>query len=68
MLIWPLVLDPKRKLDYFCAAGWEEEWIEAAREIVREECDRGYAGISLEDDDEILPLVCNCVIISIISD
>src|ERR1700678_4306502 len=48
MLIWPLVLDPRRKLDYFRAAGWEEEWIEAAREIVRKEFDRGYAGIHLE--------------------
>jgi hypothetical protein len=70
VLIWPLVLDPRRKLDYFRAAGWEEEWIEAAREIVREEFDRGYAGIRLEneDDSEELSSVCHCIIISIISD
>lgn len=42
------VLDPKRKLDYFRSAGWEEEWIETAREIVEEEFDRGYAGMSPE--------------------
>jgi len=62
------VLDPRRKLNYFRAAGWEEEWIEVARKIVREEFDRGYAGICLESEDEELPSVCNCIIISIISD
>lgn len=64
------MLDPRRKLDYFREAGWEEEWIEAAREIVTEEFDRGYAGIRLEneDDSEELSLVCHCIIISIISD
>ena len=29
-----LVLDPKRKLKYFCSAGWEENWIETACKIV----------------------------------
>ena len=64
------MLDSRRKLDYFCAAGWEEEWIDAAREIVREEFDRGYAGISCESegDSEILSSVCNCVFISVVSD
>ena len=42
------VLDPKRKLDYFQLAGWEEDWIETAHEIVEEEFDRGYAGMSPE--------------------
>ena len=50
-----LVLDPRRKLDYFCAAGWEEDWIEMAHEIVREEFDRGYAGLGT--DGKGLPLV-----------
>lgn len=61
------MLDPRRKLDYFRAAGWEEEWIDAAREIVREEFDRGYAGIRLEseDDSEELSSVCNCIIVLI---
>ena len=70
MLTWPLVLDPRRKLNYFRAAGWEEEWIEAAHKIVREEFDQGYAGIRLEneDDSEESSSVCNCIIISFISD
>ena len=44
------------KLNYFCVAGWEEEWIEAAHKIVREEFDRVYAGICLEsEEEELLP-------------
>ena len=42
------MLDPKRKLDYFRSAGWEEQWIETACEIVEEEFDRGYAGMLSE--------------------
>ena len=45
-----LVLDPRCKLDYFRTAGWEEEWIETAQEIVREEFDRNYAGLYLKTD------------------
>lgn len=62
------MLDLRHKLNYFHVAGWEEEWIEAACEIVREEFDQGYAGIHPESEEEELPLVCNCIIISIISD
>jgi len=29
-------------------AGWEEEWIKTACEIVEEEFDRGYVGLSPE--------------------
>ena len=39
------MLDPKCKLNYFRSAGWEEQWIEMAREIIEEEFDRGYAGM-----------------------
>jgi hypothetical protein len=35
----PLVLHPRHKLHYFKSAGWEDEWIETARSIVREEFD-----------------------------
>jgi hypothetical protein len=45
------VLDPKRKLDYFRSAGWEEKWIETAREIVEAEFDRGYAEMCIGSDD-----------------
>ena len=34
-----LVLHFCHKLQYFKNAGWEEEWIEAAEEIVRDEFD-----------------------------
>ena len=39
------MLDPKHKLNYFWSAGWEEQSIETAREIVEEEFGRGYAGM-----------------------
>ena len=40
-------------------AGWEEEWIDTAREIVQVEFDRGYAEICLEDsEDEEAMAVC----------
>ena len=55
----PLVLDPRQKLDYFRSAGWEEEWIETAQEIVREEFDRRYAGLRLRMDKKKSPPVCN---------
>jgi len=42
------VLDPKHKLNYFWSAGWEEDWIETAHEIIEEEFDRGYVGMSSE--------------------
>jgi len=42
------VLDPKCKLSYFRSAEWEEEWIEKAHEIIEEEFDRWYAGMSPE--------------------
>ena len=62
------MLDPRRKLDYFRAAGWEEEWIEAAREIVHEEFERGYAGIYIESEDKELSLVCVYLILFTVSD
>ena len=62
------MLDPRCKLDYFHVAGWEEEWVEAVREIVSEEFDQGYAGICLESDDKEITSVHNCFFISIISD
>ena len=46
------------KLNYFQSAGWEEEWIETACEIVEEEFDRGYAGMSPELEEPEAALVC----------
>ncbi|KAF8811402.1 hypothetical protein BYT27DRAFT_7221544 [Phlegmacium glaucopus] len=41
---------------YRIAMGWEEEWIDTAREIVQAEFDRGYADICVEDseDEEVI--------------
>lgn len=45
------VLDPKRKLEYFRSAGWEEEWIETARDIVEAEFEQGYSHMG-DDNNE----------------
>ncbi|KAF5325375.1 hypothetical protein D9619_009657 [Psilocybe cf. subviscida] len=42
-----MVLHPRHKLQYFKSAGWEEGWVDAAAEIVREEYDRSYALIDV---------------------
>ena len=36
------VLHPRHKLDYFKKAGWEQAWIDKAKEIVRAEFERSY--------------------------
>jgi hypothetical protein len=38
-----IVLHPRHKLHYFKAAGWEQEWIDTAEEIVRNEFKQNYA-------------------------
>jgi len=50
-----LVLHPRHKLHYFKTAGWEVEWIETAHNIVREEFDRTYAFMDI--DNEAVPTV-----------
>ena len=45
-----LVLHSCHKLHYFKSAGWEPEWIETARSIVRDEFDRTYAFMDMEDN------------------
>ena len=56
-----LVLHPRHKLQYFKTAGWEEEWIEAAKEIVRVEFDRTYAFMDVDVPSEGLDMVCFCI-------
>ena len=46
-----VVLDPKRKLEYFRSAGWEEKWITTAWEIVEAEFEQGYSHMA-DDIDE----------------
>ena len=36
------MLHPKHKLKYFEQAGWENEWVEKAEELVRTEFERSY--------------------------
>ncbi|KAF5312268.1 hypothetical protein D9619_003301 [Psilocybe cf. subviscida] len=48
-----MVLDPQHKLEYFTKAGWEQEWINAACNIVRDEYDRTYALCEVDDPVEI---------------
>ena len=38
-----LVLHPRHKLQYFKNAGWEQDWIDTAKGIVRSVFDRSYA-------------------------
>jgi hypothetical protein len=46
------VLHPQHKLKYFKNAGWEDEWIDAAEDIVRAEYERKYANRFTGDDDD----------------
>lgn len=41
-LICCLVLHPKYKLKYFADAGWDQTWIDTARQILRDEWDARY--------------------------
>jgi hypothetical protein len=45
-----LVLHPRHKLLYFKNAGWEDDWVNTARDIVREEFDRTYAFMDYDND------------------
>ena len=40
-----LVLHPRHKLLYFANAGWENEWIERAKDIVHTEFDMSYGSL-----------------------
>ena len=47
-----LVLHPCHKLKYFENAGWEEEWIDTAHQIVQDEFDRTYAFMDVDADED----------------
>ena len=40
-----LVLHPQHKLTYFENTGWEDEWVDRAKEIVRDEFDKSYRSL-----------------------
>lgn len=44
------VLHPRHKLQYFKTSGWEDEWVETARNIVRDEFDRSYAFMDFDEE------------------
>jgi hypothetical protein len=43
------VLHPRHKLKYFKDAGWEQDWIDTAKDIVQAEFNRSYAKSELSD-------------------
>ena len=51
----PAVLHPRHKLHYFKKAGWDERWIETARDIVRAEFDQTYAFMDVDVEDSVAP-------------
>jgi hypothetical protein len=48
--LFPPVLHPHHKLHYFKKAGWEEDWIETARDIVCAEFDQTYAFMDVNNN------------------
>ncbi|TFY61175.1 hypothetical protein EVG20_g7153 [Dentipellis fragilis] len=46
-----MILHPRHKLEYFKHANWEADWIDTAREIVRDEFDRSYASVAIPDNE-----------------
>ena len=44
------VLHPQHKIHYFKKAGWDENWIETAKDIVRAEFDQTYAFMDVDVD------------------
>ena len=52
------VLHPRHKLQYFKNVGWEQEWIDTAKEIVCDEFNRSYYNIEVEDEDDKAFMVC----------
>jgi hypothetical protein len=38
-----VVLHPRHKLQYFKNIGWEDDWIQTAEDLVRDEFARSYA-------------------------
>ena len=45
-----LVLHPHHKLHYFKTAGWEDEWIDTAHNIVSEEFNQTYAFMDFDGE------------------
>jgi hypothetical protein len=69
------VLHPAYKLEYFRARDWEQDWIETAESMVREEFARSYGDMEVGDNyEDVLALmdtsssskkVCRCYHVSL---
>lgn len=46
-----LVLHPRHKLEYFKTAAWEDDWIETAEGLVRDEFERSYSARHVSDEE-----------------
>jgi hypothetical protein len=55
------VLHPRHKLQYFRNAGWDDDWVETAHEMVRDIFDNAYKSLpgvnSKPDKPNIIPNV-----------
>ncbi|KIK82193.1 hypothetical protein PAXRUDRAFT_128194, partial [Paxillus rubicundulus Ve08.2h10] len=45
-----MVLHPHHKLQYFQQANWEQDWINTAEELVREEYEHTYKSVADDSD------------------
>lgn len=45
------VLHPRHKLSYFKAARWEDDWIQTAESLVRDEFERSYLSVDTSNSD-----------------
>jgi len=49
------VLHPRHKLSYFKVAGWDQDWINTARDLVREQFALRYASRAVAQDTPQVP-------------
>jgi hypothetical protein len=52
-----LVLHPCHKLKYFKTVSWEDGWVDAAEQIVRDEFEHKYTNGSHDDDNHTTMLL-----------
>ncbi|GLB45805.1 hypothetical protein LshimejAT787_3000140 [Lyophyllum shimeji] len=55
-----MILHPRHKLSYFMTAGWKQEWIDTAEELLRAEFDRSYRQEDMTDDEEVGAGLSSC--------
>ncbi|KAF8234916.1 hypothetical protein L208DRAFT_1259744, partial [Tricholoma matsutake] len=49
-----LVLHPFHKLSYFTTAGWEQEWVNTAKELVCDVFERSYKQAYTQEEEALL--------------